>query len=390
MNKENFLITVKTLYGAEEVLQDELRELGYKNTTVLNRAVQLEGNLRDIYFLNLHLRCAITILYQIARFKIRDEKDLYKEAMKIDWTAYFDVNKTLAVKGAVQSTLFNHSKFPMLLVKDAIVDTFRDKTGDRPNIETKTPQIVVDTYIRNDEVILSINTSGAPLYHRGYRTEVGTAPLNEVSAAVMLRLSGWDKKSDFMDPFCGSGTLLIEAALLAYNIPSNIERRHYAFKNLKGFDVEAWDEIYNAVSMRPTKLPFTISGSDMSDEMVLKARRNLRTFPFGRFIEVKASGFEEMKRTADNGVLVTNPPYGERMGDEVEDMYEQLGDWFKSEMKGWKCWIISSNEDALKRVGLKPDRKVKLFNGDLECSFRKYTIFEGFRKEFVTAEKQQD
>lgn len=390
MNKENFLITVKTLYGAEEVLQDELRELGYKNTTVLNRAVQLEGNLRDIYFLNLHLRCAITILYQIARFKIRDEKDLYKEAMKIDWTAYFDVNKTLAVKGAVQSTLFNHSKFPMLLVKDAIVDTFRDKTGDRPNIETKTPQIVVDTYIRNDEVILSINTSGAPLYHRGYRTEVGTAPLNEVSAAVMLRLSGWDKKSDFMDPFCGSGTLLIEAALLAYNIPSNIERRHYAFKNLKGFDVEAWDEIYNAVSMRPTKLPFTISGSDMSDEMVLKARRNLRTFPFGRFIEVKASGFEEMKRTADNGVLVTNPPYGERMGDEVEDMYEQLGDWFKSEMKGWNCWIISSNEDALKRVGLKPDRKVKLFNGDLECSLRKYTIFEGFRKEFVTAEKQQD
>ncbi len=390
MNKENFLITIKTLFGAEGVLQDELKELGYENTTALNRAVQLEGNLHDIYFLNLHLRCAITVLFQIAKFKIREEKDLYKEAMKIDWPSYFDVDKTIAVKGAVQSNMFNHSKFPMLLVKDAIVDTFRNKVGDRPNIETKTPQIVVDTYIRNDEVTLSINTSGVPLYHRGYRSEVGLAPLNEVSAAVMLRLSGWDRKSDFMDPFCGSGTLLIEAALLAYNIPSNIERTHYAFKNLRSFDAPMWDEIYGAVSMRPQKLPFTISGSDLSDEMVLKARRNLRTFPFGRFIEVKAMGFEEMKRTADNGVLVSNPPYGERMGDEVEEMYEKLGDWFKTEMKGWNCWIISSNEDALKRVGLKPNRKVKLFNGDLECSFREYNIFEGFRKEFVTAEKQQD
>lgn len=383
MNNDKYIITVKTLFGAETVLQDELAELGYSDTTVLNRAVQLEGTLRDVYYLNFHLRCAITVLIQLKKFKIKNEDDLYKNAAKIDWTSYFDVSKTIAVKGAVQSDMFRHSQFPMLLVKDAIVDTFRKKVGDRPNVETKVPQIAIDVYIRNDEVTLSLNTSGTPLFQRGYRSEIGVAPLNEVSAAIMLRLSGWDRKSDFLDPFCGSGTLLTEAALLAYNIPSNIERRHYAFKNLKNYDNALWEEIYNAVKMRPEKLPFTISGSDISSEMVLKARRNLRTFPFGRFIEVKTGSFDEMKRTSEKGMIITNPPYGERMGEEVEELYEQIGNWLKTEMGGWQCWIISSNDEAFKRVGLKPDKKIKLFNGDLECSYRKYTLFAGSRKDFV-------
>lgn len=389
-NKDNFLITIKTQYGAEEVLQAELQEHGYTNSTILNRAVQLEGSLRDIYYLNLHLRCAMSILIQVAKFKIREENDIYKGAKKIDWTAFFDVNKTIAVKGAVQSNMFRHTKFPMLLVKDAIVDTFRDKVGSRPNVEIKTPQIVIDVYIKNEEVTLSLNTSGVPLFQRGYRSEVGSAPLNEVTAAILLRLSGWDRKSDFMDPFCGSGTLLIEAALLAHGIPSNIERQHYAFKNLKNYDAKMWDEIYNAVDQRPKKLPFTISGSDKEAEMVLKTRRNLRVFSFGRFVEVKNASFEEMKQTAEKGVLISNPPYGERMGEHVDELYENLGNWFKSEMKGWDCWLISSNEEAMKCVGLKPDKKIKLFNGDLECSFRKYKIFAGSHRDFVTESKQQD
>lgn len=387
MSKDNYLITIKTQFGAEEVLQDELRELGYPKTTILNRAVQLEGTLRDIYYLNLHLRCAMSVLIQVAKFRIREEKDIYKGAMKVDWTSFFDVKKTFVVKGAVQSTMFKHTKFPMLLVKDAIADTFREKVGDRPNVEVKSPQIAIDVYIKNDEVTLSLNTSGVPLFQRGYRSEVGLAPLNEVTAAILLRMSGWDRKSDFMDPFCGSGTLLIEAALLAHNIPSNIERQHYAFKNLKNFDAKMWEEIYTAVDQRPKKLPFTISGSDIEAEMVLKTRRNLRIFSFGRFVEVKNASFEEMKQTAETGTLISNPPYGERMGENVDELYEQLGNWFKTEMKGWNCWLISSNEDAMKHVGLKPDKKVKLFNGDLECSYRKYKIFAGSHKDFVTAEK---
>lgn len=377
------IITIKTIFGAEEVLQDELKELGYEQSTALNRAVQIEGTWRDVYYLNLHLRCALSILVQLTKFRIRKEEDVYKGAKKINWPDWFKENKTFAVKGAVISNMFRHTQYPMLLVKDAIVDVFREKTGDRPNVELKRPQIVVDTYINNDEVTLSINTSGVPLFQRGYRSEVGVAPMNEVTAAVMIRLSGWDRKSDFMDPFCGSGTLLVEAALMAYNIPSNIERQHYAFKNLRNYKAEIWEEIYGAIKMRPQKLPFTISGSDISAEMVLKARRNLRVFPFGRFIEVKNASFDELKKTSEGGTLISNPPYGERMGEEVEEMYEALGDWFKSEMAGWNCWIISSNEDAMKRVGLKPDQKIKLYNGDLECSFRKYSIFEGFRKDHV-------
>lgn len=390
MDNQNFTITIKTFYGAEETLKEELAELGYNDTEILRRAVQLKGTMKDVYYLNLHLRCALSILIEIANFSINEEQDLYTNATKIDWTKYFDVNKTFAVKGAIHSTVFRHSQYPMLLVKDAIVDVFRKKVDERPNVETKRPQIAIDVYIQDKNVIISLNTSGAPLFQRGYRDESGIAPLNEVTAAIMIRMSGWDRKSDFMDPFCGSGTLLMEAALLAYGIPSNYERSHYAFKNLKGFNAEEWNKIYDAVKIPIKKLGFNISGSDINPDMVMKTRRNLRGFPFGRFVEVSNKSFEEVKKTADSGTLITNPPYGERMGDDVETLYENVGDWFKFNMSGWNCWLISSNMDALKKISLKPTRKIKLFNGDLECSYRKYAIFDGSRKDFATARNNQE
>lgn len=390
MMEKRYTITIKTFYGAEDVLQEELKELGYDRTEKLNRAVQLKGTMRDIYYLNLHLRCALSILIEIDRFSIKDEQDLYKKSCRIDWTNYFDVNKTFAVKGAVHSDLFRHSQYPMLLVKDAIVDTFRNKVKERPNVEVRRPQIAIDVYIQNDEVVLSLNTSGAPLFQRGYREETGVAPLNEVTAAILIRLSGWDRKSDFMDPFCGSGTLLLEAALLAYGIPSNIERTHYAFKNLKGFDEKVWNEIYDEIQMRPRKLDFTISGSDINADMVLKTRRNLRRFPFGRFIEVSNKSFNEVKKTAPKGTMISNPPYGERMGEDIPTLYENVGNWFKNEMTGWNCWMISSNLEALKSVGLRPSKKIKLYNGDLECSYRQYSIFDGSRKEYATEKNRQN
>jgi len=373
-------ITLKTIFGLESVLADELKELGFDNVTELNRAVQIKGSLKDVYFLNLHVRCAISVLVQVESFRIRDEEDLYKQCMKIDWTKYFSLDKTFAVKGAVFSDIFTHTHYPFLVVKDAIVDTFRDKFEDRPNVNIKTPQVMFDAYINKNQVTISMNTSGAPLFQRGYRDSVGEAPLNEVVAAGLIRLSGWDRKSTFVDPFCGSGTLLIEAALLAAGIPSQIERQHYAFKNFANFDAAAWEEIQETAVKRVTELPCEIIGSDIDAEMVTKARRNLRRLPIGRFVKTSVDSFQEIQQPGESGVMISNPPYGERMGEEVEEMYAELGDWMKSEMKGFDCWIISSNMDAFKEVGLRPDRKIKMYNGDLECSFRKFSIYAGSKK----------
>lgn len=377
---KSLVITMKTFYGFEQVLQEELSELGFPNAKKLNRAVQVEGSWRDVYFLNVHLRCALSVLVEVKKFRIRDEDDLYTQCMKINWTHYFDVRKTFAVRGAVFSDFFRHSQYPFLLVKDAIVDTFRKRLNDRPDVNTKKPQVMFDVYINNKEVTISLNTSGAPLFQRGYRDETGMAPMNEVVAAGLIRMSGWDKKSAFVDPFCGSGTFLIEAALMAAGLPATLERHHYAFKNFANFDTAVWDEIQNAIPKRITTLPCEIVGSDKNAEMVMKARRNLRRLPIGRFVKVNPDSFQESKRPAESGVMISNPPYGERMGDEIEDLYEQLGDWMKSEMKGFDCWIVSSNMEAFKFVGLRPDKKVKVYNGSLECSFRKYAIYEGSKK----------
>ena len=377
---DNILITLKTLFGFEEVLKEELNELGYKDVKVLNRAVQIEGTWKDVYFLNLYSRCSISILVEIEKFFIRNEEDLYKKCMKIDWSKYFDVNKTFAVKGAVFSDLFTHTQYPFLVVKDAICDVFREKEGIRPDVNIKTPQILFDVYINKQNVIVSLNTSGAPLFQRGYRQAVGDAPLNEVAAAGLIRMSGWDRKSMFVDPFCGSGTLLIEAALLASGIPSNIERQHYAFKNFANYNAKVWEEIYENAPKRVSSLPCKIVGSDIDSEMVLKARRNLSGLPIGRFVEVENLSFEELINPVEAGVMVTNPPYGERMGEDIEELYSKLGDWMKAELKGYTCWMISSSEEGFKNVGLRPERKIKLFNGDLECSFRKYSIYDGSKK----------
>jgi putative N6-adenine-specific DNA methylase len=377
---KDLTITIKTFYGFEGVLKEELEELGFDNVTQLNRAVQIQGSWRDVYYLNVHLRCALSVLVQVRKFNIRTEDDLYKQCMKIDWTSYFDVSKTFAVKGAVYSDFFKHSQFPFLLVKDAIVDTFRKKLNTRPDVHTKKPQVMFDVYINNREVTISLNTSGAPLFQRGYRDETGIAPMNEVTAAGLIRMSGWDRKSPFVDPFCGSGTFLIEAALMAAGLPATIERQHYAFKNFANFDRQTWEEIQDAIPRRVTSLPCEIYGSDKNAEMVMKARRNLRRLPLGRFVQVSPDSFDEVKRPSTSGVMLTNPPYGERMGDEIEELYEQLGDWMKNEMHGFSCWIVSSNMEAFKSVGLKPTKKLKVFNGSLECSFRKYEIYEGSKK----------
>ncbi len=386
-NTQDINITLKTLFGLEEALVEELNEFGFKEVKVLNRAVQVKGTWKDVYFLNLHSRLALTVLVEIAQFRIREEDDLYKKCMKIDWTEFFSSSRTFAVKGAIHTTIFKHSQYPFLLVKDAIVDTFRDKLNTRPDVDIKKPQVVFDLYISNDLVTISLNTSGQPLYQRGYRTETGEAPINEVLAAGLLRLAKWDKKTPLLDPFCGSGTILIEAALYATGIPSMIERQHYAFKNFKNYNATVWEDMYETELEKARKikeLPVPIFGGDLSDEMVLKARRNLRALPIGRFIEIKACDFSEFKGfDFESGIVITNPPYGERLKDDMSELYDEMGTWMKHELTGFDCWMITSSEEGLKSIGLKPNAKIKLFNGNLECSFRKYSIFKGSKKEFL-------
>jgi putative N6-adenine-specific DNA methylase len=342
--------------------------------------VQIKGDWEDVYRLNLHLRCAISVLVTIAEFRIREEKDLYKNCLKIKWTDLFSVDKTFAVKGAVFSNLFKHSQFPFLLVKDAVADTFREELDDRPNVNVKTPQVLFDLYIREDQVTISLNTSGSPLFQRGYRESTGEAPLNEVVAAGLIRLSGWDRKSPFIDPFCGSGTLLIEAAFLATGIPSNIERQHYAFRNFKNFDRELWEKLHQDAKRNVSGLPCVIKGGDISDEMILKTRRNLRALPFGRFVETTSGPFEQFKVPEGSGIMVTNPPYGVRMGDDIAELYERIGSWMKHSVPGYSCWILSSSEEGFKTIGLKPEKKIRVYNGELECSFRKFSVYEGSKK----------
>ena len=381
MKEKDLKITIKTFYGLEEVLAKELEEHGFSGAKLLNRAVSIKGNLDDIYFLNIHLRCAISILVEIANFKVKTERDLYTNAYQIDWPTFFKVDKTFAVKGAVFSDVFRHSQYPFLLVKDAIVDRFRDKVQERPDVNVKKPQVMIDVYVNNNEVTLSLNTSGLPLFQRGYREATGAAPLNEVVAAGILKLSGWDGKTDLVDPFCGSGTILIEAALMAAGLPPNLERHHYAFKNFENFNEEKFNSIIDGIDRRVKGLPCKIVGSDISDEMVIKTRRNLRGLPIGRFVETSVKPFDQVEKPSESGMIVTNPPYGERMGEEIEELYEGIGNWLKHSMPGYSCWLISSNMDALKKVGLKPDTKMRLFNGKLECSLRKYTVFEGKLKD---------
>jgi putative N6-adenine-specific DNA methylase len=373
-------IVLKTFYGLEDVLADELKELGFPESVKLNRAVQIEGDWKDVYFLNLHIRCAISVLVELRKFPLKTDKDLYDEAKKINWSALFDVRKTFAVKGAVNSSIFNHSQFPFLLVKDAIVDHFRDVKGERPDINVKTPQVVIDLYVRENEEVISINTSGLPLFQRGYRQSTGDAPLNEVVAAALLRMTEWDKKTTLIDPFCGSGTLLIEAALLAAGIPSNIERTHYAFKNMANFDADLWDEIHSKANKVVKELPCTLIGGDIDSQMVMKSKRNLRGFSFGRFVEVHNASLAEFPFPEGPAVLITNPPYGERLETDVEELYGTLGSIMKHRLLGYSCFVISSSEAGFKYLALKPDKKYKLFNGDLECSFRKYSIYEGSKK----------
>ena len=380
--KENFEMIAKTFYGLEEVLAAELRAIGAKNIIKHNRALSFIGSIETMYKANYLSRTALRILKPIIKCKVQTPKALYKNVKKYEWERLFSLNETFAIDTVVSSEYFKHSKFVALKVKDAIVDRFRDEFGERPNVDVDNPTVRISVHIFNDTCTISLDSSGDSLHKRGYRTASTTAPLNEALAAGMILLSGWDKESEFIDGMCGSGTIPIEATLIALNIPPGYLKEAYGFMKWKDFDSELWQKIKDEVETK-TELDFKIIASDKSPEAIEVAARNIKSAKLLKYITLEKKYFDEQECYAGYGVIVMNPPYGERLKeDDLNKFYSEIGDTLKSNFTGFDAWILSASKSSMKRIGLKTSKRLTLFNGALECKYHKYELYRGTKKQF--------
>ena len=380
--KGNFKMLAKTLFGFEELLAGELRKLGASNIEMGTRNVTFEGDNGFMYKANLCCRTAIKILKPISAFNVFTEEDLYKKVYDIPWENYMDVNGTLAVDATVFSEQFTHSKYISLKTKDAIVDRFRDKTEERPDVDLDHPTLRVNVHIDRNICTISLDSSGQSLHKRGYKVENTFAPLNEVLAAGMIMQSGWSGQCDFLDPMCGSGTLLTEAAMIACNIPPNLNRDEFGFETWPDFDVDLYELIEEAALKKIKDFHFKIYGYDIDPMVTRKAKANAKSANLDEFIEIETKDFFETKKEAERFLyIMCNPPYDERLSiDNVEEFYGNIGNTLKRGYPGSQAWMITSNMEALKSVGLRPSRRIKIFNGKLEAKLVKYDMYEGSKK----------
>lgn len=374
-------MVAKTFFGFEEILAKELQVLGAQKVEQGTRMVSFVGDTGFMYKANLSLRTALKILKPIHHFRAVNELSLYKGIQSIDWSQYLSVHQSFVVDVTLHSDYFSHSQFAALKTKDAIVDQYRDRFGKRPNINKDFPDLRINVHIQNDQCTVSLDSSGDSLHHRGYKTATNIAPINEVLAAGMLLLSGWDGQGDFLDPMCGSGTLLAEAAMIACNIPANINRKEFAFERWNDWDNELFDQIMNSLMKKTREFHYTIKGYDKAPSAVMKAKDNIRNANLDEYVSIsQANFFETEKETRGPLHMVFNPPYGERLDIEMERFYREIGDTLKQHYPGTNAWFITANIEALKFVGLKPSRKIKLFNGKLETRFVKYEMYEGSKR----------
>ena len=368
-------LIAKTFSGLEEVLQKEIKRLGGKNVRKGKRAVYFEGNNEILYKTNYFSRTALRILKEIANFNFKGIDTFYLRSKKIHWENYFSINQTFSINSTVvNSNEFRNSMFASLKLKDAIADYFREKTGNRPNVDTENPDVIIHIHIFNNTCTISLDSSGESLHKRGYRVKQGEAPLNEVLAAGLIYLSGWLGNSDFLDPMCGSGTIPIEAAMIANNMPAGRFRKNFAFENWNDFDSVLFEKIKAQNSTREFR--HQIYASDISAENLLNAQTNARRALVFNKIIFKKSDFSDLDLQINNGTIILNPPYGERMKlNEYDLLYKKIGDKLKSSYKGNEAWILSSSFENLGIIGLKTNNKLKLFNGSLLCSYNSYTIY---------------
>ena len=378
---EIFLMVAKTMNGLEEILANELNDIGATDIEISNRAVSFKGDTSTMYKANYWCRTALHILKPIANFYIRREEDLYKKIYDIKWEEYLDETSTLAVDAVVNASVMNHSHYVALKTKDAIVDRFRDLTDRRPSVDTENPDVRINIHLFKNLCNVSIDSSGYSLHKRGYRIKTGAAPISEVLAAGMILLSGWDKKCNFIDPMCGSGTIVCEAALIANNIPPGYYRKAFGFEKWRDFDKELWEKIKTDALSDQYEFEYEIVGSDISRENIEIAIENAKSAKLHKDISFKVSSFETQIPPEGGGVMVCNPPYGERIvPDDIIKLYQEIGNGLKKNYKGYNAWIISSDINALKFIGLRPTRKIALFNGALDCRFAKFEIYEGSKR----------
>lgn len=379
----NFNMTATTLAGLEQVLAAELEALDVEYIKIGTRAVTFSGNQRQMYEANMWCRTAIRILKPIRNFKARDEDDLYAQVQKVNWSEYLSLDQTFAINAAVSHSTFEHSLFVSQLTKDAIVDQFRKATGQRPSVDTVRPDLRINLHMHENMVTLSLDSSGDSLHRRGYRLQTNVAPLNEVLAAGIVALSGWDRKSTFIDPMCGSGTILIEAAMIAQNIAPGLYRRDpYGFESWKDFNKEMFEMVLNtaeAKAKQQSQAP--VIGYDIDADYVQAARNNIENTGLEDVIKIEEADFFQTKAPADHGVLVMNPPYNERiLSDDINLLYKNIGDTLKNNYQGFDAFVFTGNLDAAKNVGLRASRRTPLFNGPIDCRLLKYELYRGSRK----------
>lgn len=373
-------IVAKTLFGLEQLLADELKSLGAKKVNILNRAVEFEGDQSLLYTVNVHSRLAARFIVPFANFQARDEKDLYKKTQKIDWSKYLNNEKTFAIGSTTNGDLFTHSQFAAQKVKDAIVDQFRDKTGARPNVDTTSPDVLINLHIANRDVSFALDSSGEPLNKRGYRTESNDAPISEILAAAMLIHAGWESSTTLLDAMTGSGTIAIEAALTDQNIAPGIKRK-FGFQKWDDYNETLFTSIIDEAKSAIRAASAHITARDLNMGSLSIARRNAERAGVMENIIFDCVDFMKSNPVSESGMIIMNPPYGERLEEklDMDKFYHDIGFRLKHNYPDHTAWIISSNLDAMKRLGLKPDLRIKLFNGQLECRYNKYSLFKGKR-----------
>ncbi|MBQ9219306.1 MAG: RNA methyltransferase [Muribaculaceae bacterium] len=374
---EKFEMVAKTFQGLEGVLADELRALGADNVLEGVRMVSFEGDKELLYRANFGLRTALRILKPFYKFRSTDADDLYEQVKRYDWSTVMKVNQTFAIDSTTNGEEFRHSRFVTYRVKDAIADYFMDREGRRPSIRVTNPDIRLDVHINGDQVTLSLDSSGEPLYKRGWRVGQTEAPINEVLAAGIIKLSGWDGQCDLVDPLCGSGTFLVEAALMALNINPGVFRQEYAFQKWDDYDADLFDEIYNDDSGE-REFNHKIYGSDIDGKAIAVSRANAKSAGVMKYIELERRDLAEIEQVPEQGFLITNPPYDQRLRlEDAEAFYSMLGSKLKHVFRGYHAWIIGYNREHYDKIGLRASVHYPLLNGSLECELREYVIFDG-------------
>ncbi|MDD6211452.1 MAG: THUMP domain-containing protein [Bacteroidales bacterium] len=380
---EKFRIICTTQKGLENLLAQELENLGAENITLGRRMVECVGDQRLLYKANFHLRTALKVLKPIYTCTAKDPEELYEQLKKVEWEKYLSLKKTFSIDSIVFSETMRHQMYVTYRTKDAIMDYFMEKEGKRMRVSTENPDIPILVHVSHDTCTVSLNSSGESLHKRGYRTEQTEAPINEVLAAGILMMAGWKGETDFIDPMCGSGTFLIEAGLIALGIPPGIYRKSFAFEKWKDFDADLLEEIAEDDS-GDKEFKFKLYGSDISGKAINITQANVDRAGLSKYVNLEDKRFETIDAPAGKGLLVTNPPYGERLQlNDLSALYERIGQQLKHHFKGWDAWIISEKGDLFNYIGLKPAQKVDLLNGQLPCELRYYQLFEGKRKEHL-------